>query len=61
MAITLDARDLNARRGSSPRGAMADDARARAFRQARRHSRLVRLLRLWPADYRNSIHRLFSP
>jgi LPS export ABC transporter protein LptC/lipopolysaccharide transport protein LptA len=45
MAITLDARDLNARRGSSPRGAMADDARARAFRQARRHSRLVRLLR----------------
>jgi lipopolysaccharide transport protein LptA/LPS export ABC transporter protein LptC len=46
MAITLDARDLNARTGSSLRGAMGDDARALAFRQARRHSRLVRLLRL---------------
>ncbi len=46
MAMTLDARDLNARMGSSPAGTAGADARARAFRQARRHSRLVRFLRL---------------
>jgi LPS export ABC transporter protein LptC/lipopolysaccharide transport protein LptA len=46
MAITLDARDLNARTGSSLQGAMSDYARARAFEDARRHSRRVRFLRL---------------
>ena len=46
MAMTLDARAHNARMGPTSAGAAREDARARAFRAARRHSRLVRLLRL---------------
>ena len=45
MAITMDARDGYARAGS-PLGAAAEDGRVRAFQRARRHSLLVRTLRL---------------
>src|SRR5262245_4336 len=44
MAVTADARDGYAQAG--PLGVAAESLRARAFRQARRHSALVRLLRL---------------
>lgn len=45
MAITMDARDGYARAGS-PLGAAAEDGRVHAFQRARRHSLLVRTLRL---------------
>ena len=44
MAVTVDGRDGYAQAG--PLGAAAESLRARAFRQARRHSLLVRVLRL---------------
>lgn len=46
MAITMDARDGTARAGPPLRAAPAGDRRARAFRRARRHSLLVKTLRL---------------
>jgi LPS export ABC transporter protein LptC len=44
MAVAVDARDAYAQAG--PLGVAAESLRARAFRQARRHSAVVRLLRL---------------
>ena len=44
MAVTVDGRDGYAQAG--PLGAAAESLRARAFRRARRHSLLVRVLRL---------------
>ena len=46
MAITMDARDGYAQPGPPPQDAAARDERARAFRRARRHSLLVKTLRL---------------
>ena len=46
MAITMDAREGYAQAGPPGPGASAANMRARAFRQARRHSLLVRTLRL---------------
>src|SRR5437667_12168083 len=46
MAITMDSRELAAPRGSPQREPPGNAERARAFRRARRHTLLVKVLRI---------------